>query len=72
MEYSVADDHYNVRIPNKLATVEKKVIEHKSQGMTYVKIHEIMTSNGYNGTVASLRMFMQKEKSEMLLKTTKV
>lgn len=61
-EYSVVDGHYNVRIPNKLAPFEKKVIELRSQGMTYVKIHEIITQNGYNGTVASLRMFMQKEK----------
>lgn len=61
-DYSVVDGHYNVRIPNKLAPFEKDVIELRSKGMTYVKIHEIITRRGYNGTVASLRMFMQKER----------
>ena len=53
--------HYNVRIPNKLAPFEEKVIMLRSQGMTYPKIHEIISKEGYNGSVASLRMFMQKE-----------
>ena len=61
-DYSVVDGHYNVRIPNKLAPFEKNVIELRSKGITYVKIHEIITRHGYNGTVASLRMFMQKER----------
>ena len=59
--YSVVNGHYNVRIPNKLAPFEEKVIMLRSQGMTYPKIHEIISKEGYNGSVASLRMFMQKE-----------
>lgn len=53
--------HYNVRIPNKLAPFEEKVIMLRSQGMTCPKIHGIISKEGYNGSVASLRMFMQKE-----------
>ena len=60
-DYSVVNGHYNVRIPNKLAPFEEKVIMLRSQGMTYPKIHEIISKEGYNGSVASLRMFMQKE-----------
>ena len=34
-DYSVADDHYNARIPGKLASYERDVIELRSQGLTY-------------------------------------
>lgn len=37
----------------------------RAQGMTYAKIHEIVTQKGYSGTVASLRVFMQKERTHM-------
>lgn len=66
-EYSVVDVHYNIRISNKLAPFEKKVIKLRNQGLTYVKMDEIITPNEYNGTVASLRMFIKKEKSKMPL-----
>lgn len=61
-DYSVADGHYNVRIPGKLAPYEFKVIELRSQALTYTQIHKIITGEGYDGSVASLRMFMQKER----------
>lgn len=60
-DYSVVDGHYNVRIPNKLAPYEDEVKLLRSQGMTYPRIHKIISEKGYNGSVASLRMFMQKE-----------
>lgn len=63
--YSVTDGHYNARIPGKLAPYEKEVIELRSQGLTYPKIHEILCKKGYTGSVASLRMFMQKERARM-------
>lgn len=56
--YSVANGHYNVRIPGKLALHEKDVIELRSQGMTYPKIPKILCKKGYTGSVDSLRMFM--------------
>ena len=60
-KYSVVNGHYNTRIASKLAPFEEKVFLLRSQGVTYSKIHEIITKEGYNGSVASLRMFMQKE-----------
>lgn len=54
--------NYDVRIPDKLAPFEDQVMELRSQGYTYQKIHDIISKTGYNGSVASLRMFMQKER----------
>ena len=61
-DYSVENRHYNVRIPGKLAPYETEVIRLRSEGMTYPVIHKIITAKGYSGAVASLRMFIQKEK----------
>lgn len=63
--HSVTDGHYNARIPGKLAPYKKDVIELRSQGLTYPRIHEILCGKGYVGSVASLRMFMQKERNRM-------
>ncbi len=64
-DYRVTDGHYNARIPGKLAPYEKDVIELLSQGLTYPQIHTLLCEKGYTGSVASLRMFMQKERSWM-------
>lgn len=64
-EYSIINGHYNVRISGKLAPYEKDVIELRSKGLTYPKIHRILCEKGYTGSVASLRMFMQKERTRM-------
>jgi len=61
-DYSIVGGHYNVRIPGKLYAYEKEVIELRSKGMTYPQIHEVISNKGYDGSVASLRMFMQKER----------
>ena len=61
-EYSVVNGHYNMRIPNKLAPYEEEVKSLRAQGVTYPRIHKIITDKGYEGSVASLRMFMQKER----------
>lgn len=55
--------HYDQRMPGKLAPYEKAVIDMRSKGITYIKIHEYITEKGYTGTVASLRVFMQKERA---------
>lgn len=60
-EYSIANRHYNMRISGKLSPYESEVIKLRSEGMTYPAIHKITTEKGYDGSVASLRMFMQKE-----------
>ena len=64
-DFSITNGHYNVRIPGKLAPYEKEVIELRSKGLTYPKIHDIICQKGYTGSVASLRMFMQKERTRM-------
>lgn len=64
-EFSVVNGHYNVRIPNKLALYEEEVKQLRSQGMTYPRIHKIISEKGYVGSEASLRMFMQKERIRM-------
>lgn len=35
----------------------------RAKGITYTKIHEFISQKGYSGTVASLRVFMQKERT---------
>lgn len=35
----------------------------RAKGRTYKEIHDFITEKGYAGTVASLRMFMQKERA---------
>lgn len=55
--------HYDSRMPGKLAPYEQEVISMRSKGITYKKIHEHICQKGYTGTIASLRMFMQKERT---------
>ena len=62
-EYIMDNGHYDNRIPGKLAPYEQKVITMRSKGITYKKIHEQIVKEGYTGTIASLRMFMQKERT---------
>ena len=58
--FSIINVHNNARIPGKLASYEIRI-----HGVTYPKIHEIICKKGYSGSVASLRMFMQKERTRM-------
>ena len=55
--------HYDSRMPGKLAPYEQDVITMRSKGVTYKKIHEHICQKGYTGTIASLRVFMQKERT---------
>lgn len=57
--------HYDCRRPGKLAPYEQTVIEMRAKGITYNKIHEYICNKGYSGTVASLRVFMQKERTHV-------
>lgn len=61
----LSDGHYDQRIPGKLYPYEQDVIQMRAKGMTYVKIHAYITEKGYRGSVASLRMFMQKERTHL-------
>lgn len=60
--YSVENKHYHARIPGKLAPYEAEVIKLRCEGMTYPSIHKIISEKGDEGSVASLRMFIQKER----------
>lgn len=60
--YSVENKHYHARIPGKLAPYEAEVIKLRCEGMTYPSIHKMISEKGYEGSVASLRMFIQKER----------
>lgn len=60
---SINNGHYDLRRPCKLAPYEQDVISMRAQGITYSKIHKKICSLGYQGTVASLRVFMQKERT---------
>ena len=62
-ECSLVNGRYDQRMTGKLAPYEQEVIELRSKGFTYTKIHECITQKGYAGTVASLRVFMQKERT---------
>lgn len=59
---ALSNGHYDIRRPGKLAAYEEIVIEMRSQGISYPRIHDFICAKGYTGTVASLRMFMQKER----------
>lgn len=59
----LSSGHYDRRRPGKLAPYEQDVIQMRAKGITYVKIHEHICAKGYTGTVASLRVFMQKERT---------
>ena len=59
----VGNGHYDSRRPGKLAPYESDVIKMRAQGITYQKIHEYICQKGYDGTVDSLRVFMQKERT---------
>ena len=57
---SLNNGHYDLRMPGKLAPYEQTVIEMRSKGITYSKIHEYITEKGYSGTLASLRVLYSR------------
>lgn len=52
-------------MPGKLAPYEHDVIEMRVQGVTYNKIYECICKKGYSGIGASLKVFMQKERTHL-------
>lgn len=53
-----------------VAPYEDEVKTLRSQGMTYPRIHKIISEKGYDGSEASLRMFMQKERIRQAAQST--
>ena len=60
---TLINGHYDNRMPGKLAPYETYVIEMRAKGKTYKEIHKHIVEKWYSGTIASLRMFMQKERA---------
>ena len=59
--YSPINGHYDLKRTGKLSKYEQEIIDMRSKGKTYKEIYEIIKKNGYDGTVAAIRVFMQKE-----------
>lgn len=60
--YSPVNGHYDQKRRGKLTAYEKDILNMKSQGRTYKEIYQAVKAKGYEGTVAAIRMFMQKER----------
>ena len=70
-ECSLINGHYDYRRPGKLQKYEKEILELRSQGITYPQITKIIRAKGYDGSVAALRVFMQKEREHQKNSETK-
>lgn len=69
-DYNVVNGQYDHKRPGKLMPYEQTVIDLRCQGYTYQSIYDIITSKGYTGSLASLRMFMQKEREHAQTQNT--
>jgi len=61
--YSPINGHYDRKRPGKLTPYEKEVIDMRSKGKTYVAIYQSIKEKGYSGSIAAIRMYMQKERA---------
>lgn len=61
--YSPVSGHYDQKRCGKLTVYEKDILNMRSEGITYEEIFQVIKAKGYNGTVAAIRMFMQKERA---------
>ena len=62
-EFSPLNGHYDLKRLGKLTPFEQDIISMRSNGQTYTEIYEFIKSKGYIGSVAAIRMFMQKERA---------
>ena len=60
--FSAVSGHYDLKRRSKMTAYEKEVIEMRAAGRTYTEIFDAIKLKGYTGTVAAIRMFMQKER----------
>lgn len=61
--YSPINGHYDRKRPGKLTPYEKFVVDMRSKGKTYDEIYQYIKQKGYSGSVAAIRMYMQKERA---------
>ena len=62
-DFSPHNGHYDLKRRGKLTPYEQDIISMRSNGQTYTEIYEFIKSKGYIGSVAAIRMFMQKERA---------
>ena len=62
-ECSPLNGHYDLKRRGKLTPFEQDIISMRSNGLTYTEIYEFIKSKGYIGSVAAIRVFMQKERA---------
>lgn len=63
--YSPINGHYDRKRFGKITLYEKDILEMRSNGKTYKEIFDKITQKGYTGSLAAIRMFMQKERAHM-------
>ena len=62
-ECSPLNGHYDLKRRGKLTPFEQDIISMRCNGLTYTEIYEFIKSKGYIGSVAAIRVFMQKERA---------
>jgi len=61
--YSPVNGHYDRKRPGKLTPYEEEVVDVRSKGKTYDEIYHVISQKGYSGSIAAIRMYMQKERA---------
>lgn len=62
-DFNPVNGHYDLRRKGKITAYEKTIIKMRSEGKTYEEIYQDIKADGYKGTVAAIRMYMQKERA---------
>jgi len=62
-DYSPINGHYDRKRYGKITPYENEILEMRSIGKTYQEIFDEINKKGYDGSVAAIRMFMQKERA---------
>ena len=61
--HSPINGHYDRKRYGKITLYENEILEMRSSGKTYQEIYDQIKGKGYDGSVAAIRMFMQKERA---------
>jgi len=63
--YNPIHGQYGISRQSPLKKYYSEILEMRLEGVSYKQIHEVISSKGYEGTIASLRVFMSKERRVM-------
>jgi len=61
-DFSPINAHYGKQREGKLEPFREDILRWKAEGLTYRKIHEYISANGYSGTQDAIRGFISKER----------